>query len=284
MQAIPIIIRKLETDDLAAAMGLSSAEGWNQTESDWKFLIEDPQNICVAAVSDGKVVGTTVALDYAGKLAWIGMVLVNKACRGKGISKLLLQYVFENYKGAMKLDATTYGEPVYRKFGFLPEYTISRMVNTKTESTLTPPELIPQPVSVKFLSHIRSLDGIVFGTERKKLMKYLLQLYPQKGWVLLNGDRFEGFVLGRDGYRYHHIGPVIATDTGHAITLIAQALQQLATQAVVIDVLSDKKELIQVLQHHGFVEQRQFVRMYKEQNPFPGNTGLLYAIAGPEFG
>lgn len=284
MQTIAITLRTLQAEDIGAAMELSVAEGWNQTENDWNFLLRDEHNICVAAINNGKIIGTTIALDYPGKLAWIGMVLVNKAYRGKGISKLLLQDVLRKYKNAMKLDATALGEPVYRKFGFLPEYTISRMVNTKLANTFTQIQHSVRPASAMFHSHIQALDGIIFGAERVKLVKYLLQQYPQKGWILLDDNRFEGFVLGRDGFRYHHIGPVVAISTEHAEILISQAMQKLVGQPAVIDVLSDKKELLQFLQNNGFVEQRQFVRMFKEKNHFAGKPELLYAIAGPEFG
>lgn len=284
MQTTPITIRKLQIEDLETALALSTDASWNQTAQDWKFLLEDSRNICVAAVSAEGVVGTTIALDYDGKLAWIGMVLVNKAYRGRGISKLLLQYVFDNYKAALKLDATALGEPVYTKLGFLPEYTIARMVNPKLEHTLRVGDMVAQPLSPKQLTHIREFDAIVSGVQRKNLLKYFYGQYPHKSWILLDVNRVDGFTLGRDGCRYHHIGPVLATSTQHAIALVSQALQPLVGQAVVIDVPTDKKELIQFLQSNGFTEQRQFKRMYKEQNPFPGNPDFLFAIAGPEFG
>jgi hypothetical protein len=34
----------------------------------------------------------------------------------------------------------------------------------------------------------------------------------------------------------------------------------------------------------GFVKQRHFIRMYRNDNPYPGISGNHYLIAGPEFG
>lgn len=277
-------LRPLQTDDMKAAMELSATEGWNQTAQDWKFLLEDPQNISVAAVAGDKVVGTTVALNYNGQLAWIGMVLVNKAYRGKGISKFLLQHVFESCKAAMKLDATALGEPVYRKFGFLPEYTILRMVNTHVANIRNDHNDLPRQALSKHFASIISLDETALGIKREKLIAYYMQQYPDKAWVLEENNGIEGFVLGRAGYRYHHIGPVVAATTSQAILLLKKALAQLPGQPVVIDVPVDKKEVIQMLQELDFVEQRQFIRMYRNKNPFAGNVSKLFAIAGPEFG
>ncbi len=281
---IECYLRPLRTDDRKAAMELSAEAGWNQTAQDWDFLLEDPQNISVAAVAGNKIIGTTVALDYAGQLAWIGMVLVNKAYRGKGVSKLLLQYIFENCKAAMKLDATAWGEPVYRKFGFLPEYTILRMVNTSVANISIHHVDLPRQALSKDLSAIISLDETVLGTKREKLVAYYMQQYPGKAWMLEESNGIEGFALGRTGYRYHHIGPIVATTASQAILLLKQALAQLSGQPVVIDVPVDKKEVIQMLQELDFVKQRQFTRMYRNKNPFAGKVNRLFAIAGPEFG
>jgi GNAT superfamily N-acetyltransferase len=277
-------LRPLQTNDMKAAMELSAEAGWNQTAQDWVFLLEAPQNISIAAVSGDRIIGTTVALNYAGQLAWIGMVLVKNAYRGKGVSKLLLQYIFENCKAAMKLDATALGEPVYRKFGFLPEYTISRMVSTSAVNIFTDHDGFPRQALSKHFSGIVSLDEIALGIKREKLIAYYMQQYPGKAWVLEENNGIEGFVLGRAGYRYHHIGPIVAATGEQATALLKQALSKLAGQPVVVDVPVDKKEMIQMLRELNFVEQRQFIRMYRDKNPFAGNISNLFAIAGPEFG
>ena len=68
-------IKPLLPRDIGQAMELSNAEGWNQTKADWELLVQNHQNICLAAVSDGKIVGTATAINYSGDVAWIGMVL-----------------------------------------------------------------------------------------------------------------------------------------------------------------------------------------------------------------
>lgn len=283
MQKETVILRVMEPADIAGAMELSVAAGWNQTADDWRFLIEDKQNSCVAAIHNDKVIGTTIVLDYEGKLGWVGMVLVHTDHRGKGISRRLLQYVTEQYNPALKLDATALGEPVYRKFDFEHEYTIARMVNTRV-GDITGCLNDTIPASRPHFAGMIALDAEAFGTGRKKLIAYLMEQYPGKAWVLEQNGRVEGFALGRAGYRYHHIGPVVAPTTEQAETLITRALQQLRGQPAVIDVLCDKRMLIEKLKDCGFVEQRQFIRMYRIQNPFPGNIARLFAIAGPEFG
>jgi hypothetical protein len=52
----------------------------------------------------------------------------------------------------------------------------------------------------------------------------------------------------------------------------------------VVDVLNDKKQLINWLNAFGFRSQRHFVRMYLDANPLPGRPENQYLICGPEFG
>ncbi len=76
MKKTAFILRPMELSDIGSAMKLLNTEGWNQTEKEWKLLIENPENVCMVAESDNKVIGTTTAINYSNQVAWIGMVLV----------------------------------------------------------------------------------------------------------------------------------------------------------------------------------------------------------------
>jgi GNAT superfamily N-acetyltransferase len=279
-------VRPLQLDDISSAMNLSNAEGWNQTERDWKLFIEDSQNICLAVEHDKKIIGTTTAINYSNQIAWIGMVLVNKDYRGQGISKLLLTDIFEKLKDfkSIKLDATPAGQKVYEKFDFKDEYLIARMTTASVNPLQNEQHELIQRVEEKNIEDIVALDGIVFGTGRFQLINFLIKEYPHKAWQLRRNDVITGFALGRDGSRYHQIGPVVASNDDDAKILIIKALSELNNQPVVVDVLYDKGNLIHWLSSLGFVEQRHFIRMYKKENPLQGDISKQYLVCGPEFG
>ena len=280
-------LRELRMQDISKAKLLSDAEPWNQTEEDWALLIKNPQNICMCAIEGDRIIGTATAIAYARDIAWIGMVLVEKSYRGRGISKMLLKSLFEQLKmfGSIKLDATPAGQLVYRGLGFKDEYLINRMTN------LSAPD-IPDAyeagntgiVQGKDIPEIIEYDRKVFGADRQQLINYLIETYPQKARVLKKNGHIIAFALGRDGARFHHIGPVMASSTEDAKLLINDALRELQGQPVVVDVPDDKKELIGWLNNLGFVKQRHFIRMYQNQNPYPGTPEKQYLICGPEFG
>jgi GNAT superfamily N-acetyltransferase len=122
-------IRRIKRTDLPDAMRLKDQEGWNQTRKDWLFLMEE-DHICLVADYRGMVVATTAAAVYVGETAWVGMVLVDPAYRGMGISKKLLNRLVNDLSEVKNigLDATEAGKRVYEKLGFVEEYSILRMV------------------------------------------------------------------------------------------------------------------------------------------------------------
>src|SRR5436305_10546501 len=95
MEKISFTLRPMQLRDIEQGMQLSTDEGWNQTEKDWKLLIETPGNICLVAEIRNKIIGTTTAINYSNEIAWIGMVLVDRNYRGFGVSKSLLTNILE---------------------------------------------------------------------------------------------------------------------------------------------------------------------------------------------
>ena len=287
MSNAAFILRPMQPGDIEAAMKLSNAEGWNQLEKDWKLLIENPENVTLLAQTDNKIIGTTTAINYENRVAWIGMVLVDKEYRGQGVSKLLITNILKKLETckSIKLDATSLGEKVYKNFDFKYEYLIARMANTSIKNLgSSDDEGLTEPIQSNHIQEIIALDEIVFGANRSPLIKSVVNEYPNKAWLLKRNNRITGFVLGRDGYKYHHIGPVEASNIIDAKILITRALKNLVDQPVVMDVLSDKEDILHWLNSIGFKKQRDFIRMYRNENPFPGITDKHYLIFGPEFG
>jgi len=287
MTKTDFIVRPMQPGDIVRGMNLSNAEGWNQTEEDWKLLVQNPQNICLLAECNQKIIGTTTAMNYANQVAWIGMVLVDKEYRGQGVSKLLLTSILKKLESfaSIKLDATPVGQQVYKKFDFENEYLISRLVTGSMKNlSFNDDTVFAESIQLKDIEEVIAFDEHVFGTNRRPLIKSLIQRYPHKAWLLKRNNSIAGFALGREGNKYHQVGPVVGSTINDVQILIRKALKKLNNQPVVVDVLCDKEDLINWLTSIGFTMQRHFVRMYKKENSFPGVVNEQYLICGPEFG
>lgn len=278
-------IRDLLAGDLDQAMSLSVNEGWNQTENDWKFVIGDPDVTAIAALHNGVIIGTATAIVYKNKVAWIGMVLVEKSFRGQGIGRMLLTNILGRLKnvGSVKLDATQAGYPLYQKAGFLDEYQVFRMINPGIKDILVQCTGIIN-IDPEGFREVRDFDKTNFGADRSVVLNNFYNNYSSKAFLLKKDGMLRGYILGRDGRKFNYLGPVCASSTADAISLISEALKQLANQPVALDVPEDKSELIKWLESAGFEKQRYFVRMYLRSNTHSGQVENQYLISGPEFG
>lgn len=281
-------LRKLEFRDIEQAIQLSEAENWNQTEKEWELLIGNPQNICLAATLGDKVIGTATAINYENKVAWIGMVIVDKEYRGQKISNMLLSNLIESFGEStlLKLDATPAGQPVYQKFGFTDEYLVYRftaMAVLKNDIHFEA-GISVEMASLENLEELTEYDKQIFGADRKQLIEFLIRSFPEKAWVIRRNGRINGIALGRKGARFHHIGPVFALNSELAKILILKSLESIENQPAVLDVPEYKAELTDWLVTFGFTKQRHFVRMCRNENACAELPENQFLICGPEFG
>lgn len=280
-------IRPMITNDLRQAISLSNSEGWNQTEKDWKLLLENSLNICIVAEYNNNVIGTTTALKHSNQVAWIGMVLVDKSFRGRGVGKMLLTNIIGALKNveSIKLDATPEGLPLYQKLGFIDEHKIYRMINPSLQSFKNQAfDYGVANIDNESFSDVLKLDIRIFGTARTYLLQTLLGNYPWKAYLIKKNKKLDGYMFGRDGVRFNYIGPVFAFSHNSARILISKALESLDNKPVALDILQDKEGLIKWLEMSGFVKQRYFVRMSLKSNSYRGLIKYQYLIGGPEFG
>src|SRR5664279_1383208 len=119
-------LRAMTTEDIASGLRLCRASGWNQLEEDWRLFVESPGSGALL-LTDSDVVGTAAYLRYD-TLAWIAMMLVDPAHRGAGLGAQLLTGALAALADAdcVGLDATPAGGPLYRKFGFVGDYSLAR--------------------------------------------------------------------------------------------------------------------------------------------------------------
>jgi GNAT superfamily N-acetyltransferase len=280
-------IREMLKSDMEGLMRLKDAEGWNQTPGDWELLIGYKDSVNLVSEVDNKIVGSITAINYSDTVAWIGMMLVDKEYRGRGISKLLLNETIGKLEGcnSIKLDATPAGRPVYKKIGFLDELTLFRMTNPSVVK-LMPGDFgkEAEPVTPERIPDIIEFDKAVFGASRKELMMSLYNNSPELAWVIYEDNAVSGFCLGRAGTRFKQIGPVYASTEEGAKTLIGSALRSIEGEACAVDIHGDKPEMEEWLTQAGFTTQRPFDRMYLNENPHPGRVKMQYLISGPELG
>jgi len=262
-------------EDIPGGLRLSRAAGWNQLEEDWRLAIDAPSESWVAE-RDGVIIGTSALVRY-GSLAWVAMMLVDPAERRTGLGTRLLAEALAASGGdaCVGLDATPAGEPLYRRAGFLDGHTLVRAKIT-VDATRFEGTGQARPMQTADLEAACRMDCESIGADRRRLLESLLERAPECAWIVPG----RGFCLGRPGFRYHQLGPVVAEDRDTARELVASCLARLGGRTFAIDVPQADDALLAWLRDVGFIEERPFLRMFL-RGGLPARH--LYAICGPEF-
>lgn len=281
-----ISYRAMSGDDIPAGLRLCRMAHWNQTARDWELFLALSPGGSRVAVRDGRVIGTVATVRYEDRFSWIGMVLVDTAERGQGIGARLMTEAIEILKDmpSIRLDATPAGHAVYRKLDFIDEYRLSRMeaadLRPDTSSAANP----ARPMTPYDLPSIAEFDRRVFGACRRRTLDWMLAGAPEYAWIVEQNGLVSGYALGRHGFNFAHIGPVIARDRETAQYLVSICISRAAGKKIILDIPRHNEQWTGWLESIGFREQRPFIRMYRGINHSPGLPEYRFAILGPEFG
>lgn len=279
---IDVQFRAMKQSDIPSAMRLTRDAGWNQTDADWRRLLDASPDACFVAVLKDDLAGTVTTVTYEGKLSWIGMVLVDARQRGQGIGTKLLEKAIAHLDGlgvpSLKLDATPAGRPLYEKLGFCREYDIERWILRRS---VVANKLLP---AVPNLDKVLARDRAVFGADRTRLLISLSQAAPHFTLTACLNSEIEGYAFGRRGSLADHLGPWIATSEGIAAKLLDEFLQRSERDLVFVDSVTVTPLARELLKSRGFTLQRPLTRMYRGRNDSAGQPHLVRAILGPEFG
>ena len=279
-----LVLRAMTTEDIAGGLRLCRASGWNQLEEDWRLFIESPGSGGLLVERDGNVLGTAAYMRYDA-LAWIAMMLVDPAERGAGLGGQLLGEALAALADApcVGLDATPAGEPLYRRFGFVEDYSLVRIKATIDSAPFPDPAGSARRMLQSDLAAVCAWDRELFGADRGRVLAALFERAPECAWMANDAAGVKGYTFGRPGYRYHQLGPVVAADGGTARDMVTGCLSQLGGRVFAMDVPLLDGEWLDFLKSSGFVEERRFVRMFLRGHIHPGIPARQYAICGPEF-
>jgi GNAT superfamily N-acetyltransferase len=275
-------IRAMTPLDLALGLRLKAQAGWNQTEADWRRVLELEPSGCFVAEWDGTPVGTTATCVF-GHIAWVSMVLVDEAWRGRGIGTALLQHALawldERGVKSIRLDATPLGRPVYEKLGFVAEHTLARYAGT-----VPPLESVwaVAPARPEHLEGMLRLDRGVTATNRAKLLTRLYREAPESWRVVSFAGGGSGFIGMRPGATALHVGPCVASPDVGAL-LLQDVLHRHTGTPVYLDIPTSNQRATRFVEALGLTVQRHLLRMSRGVRVVE-RLDELWAGFGPEKG
>jgi len=281
-----LTIRLMHVRDIPTGLHLCRLNRWNQIEEDWRAFLGSPDGGGWLAEREGTAVGTVTFLRYGRCLSWLSMMLVHPDTRRAGIGTRLMDAALGALAGetCVRLDATSLGEPLYRRFGFSGEYELVRAKVAAPSGRFGPlPENV-RPMGTHDLAEVFTRDCIVFGADRSMLLASFYHRAPDLAWTMHRGETLLGYCFGRPGYLYRQLGPVVAEDAAVARDIVSHCLAGQPSEDLAMDVPRAARGWIAWLESVGFTVERPFLRMCRGRNQCPGLAAHQFAIAGPEFG
>jgi GNAT superfamily N-acetyltransferase len=283
--------------DLEYGLRLSRASGWNQTLADWRLLLALGAGLFRVGVEDGRVVACGGAVRYGAAVAWICMILVDPARRGRGLGTRAFDEVLLCLREAgtrerprcVGLDATPAGRAIYLQRGFVDGPGLVRMVaeagplGEAIARAPAGPAPGVRPLLESDLPAVLAHDREVFGADRSLVLREALASAPRLARVASEGGRVRGYCLGRHGDHSDHVGPVVADGLALARDLVAACAPRPGGRPVIVDARAEPT-WTGALEALGFRAQRPFTRMYLGGvPPASARPSLEPAVRGPEF-
>jgi len=113
------IVTPLRLQDLPFLLGLSQEAGWGHTEGDWRTALHCGQGYGHRC-QQGTLISCVNVTAYGASFAALGMVIVAKSHRSRGLGSRLIQHVLKNNPTHRRiaLIAGVRTEPFYHQFGF----------------------------------------------------------------------------------------------------------------------------------------------------------------------
>lgn len=282
-----IRIRSMTEADVAFGLQLGQQSGWNQTPADWfRMLYLDPDG-CFVAEKDGVAVGTTCTCRF-GSVAWVAMVLVEAARRGQGIGTALMRHALDHLDkheiATIRLDATPLGEPVYRKLGFVAEYSLERWDGVLPAGS--EPEAVEasrvEAGTQEWLPRLVEFDRAITGTDRKGFLHRLAEEYPQELRILTRQGKVHGYLMARPGRLAWFLGPCRANPQAGR-WLLDDAARRHAGQRVFLDIPESNAAARRWANERGLTVQRKLLRMVRGRRILD-DPERIWTSSGPEKG
>ena len=228
----PDIVRPLSVQDLPDCLALTRSAHWNQHADDWSLMLRIGQGWGVelpdpAGQGSPVLAASAVALPFRhgsiSDFAWISMVLVLPAFRGRGLATRLMQTAigWARAQGlGVVLDATPQGMPVYARLGMAPHWSFHRY-RRPARPFEAPTTLASRPIADADWPTILATDRQAFGGCRAALLRDLAARKPTLARIVVDiYGRLKGYGFGRNGHEAVQIGPLWADDDASAATLL----------------------------------------------------------------
>jgi ribosomal protein S18 acetylase RimI-like enzyme len=108
---------------------------------------------------------------------------------------------------------------------------------------------------VSDLDQVFRLDELSFGADRSFFISRRLEIYPELSYVMMDGEKVSGFILGRSGEDWVSAGPwVMSDDAKNPMELLNSFALPLGDRPISIGILATNQQACDLVRSLGFME------------------------------
>jgi GNAT superfamily N-acetyltransferase len=238
------------------------------------FCRLQPDGIFLAC-NNGVPAGMVATILYP-EYAYVGLMGIHQDFQRRGLGVALMEHVLSWVKDRniplVKLDASSAGQPLYEKLGFVPLDEVCvyqrQIGNLYAQRPKGIQLLTPQNLDLVTASDIQA-----FGADRNRLLRTLLETYPERAF--LSQDE-SGHVNGYLFCQEKRIGPWIMNENSEAEKLLAAAMNLPYPGAISVIVPAKNHDGASLLQRNGFQIVRANRHMAYGSVPIMGHRGKVF--------
>ena len=274
-------LRAFEPGDVEFALAQKVREGWAVNRQRFEvYPVHDPDG-CFIAVDDGRPVGM-VTTTWFGQSGWIGNLIVDPDCRGRGIGRALMEHGLDRLRSrgaaTVRLEGDPPGIPLYRSLGFVDEFESRRLALAGPSARRTPREPGVETMSDRHLDEVAALAAEIFGADRRRFLELVLAC-TEIAVVRRRGGGIVGSLMAVPTDRGLRVGPCVARSPSDVRPLVAEAVSASAGRQVLIGVPSPNTEALGMLGAMGFEERPSSMRMRLGPAIAVGDPAGVFAIS-----
>jgi ribosomal protein S18 acetylase RimI-like enzyme len=271
-------IRLLAPADLDFAVAQSEREGWTTSRAWFEALLAHDPDGCFIAEVDGERVGLATTTRFAAT-GWIGNLIVMPGHRRSGLGSRVFGHCLDGLRASgaatVRLEADPPGVNIYRRFGFVDEFTSLRF-RVRATGVTAPPRVVP--LGAAALPEIARCDLPAFGDDRGRLLGLLVER-AEAAFEVPGGDGLAGYALVITTLGGVHVGPLVADEPQVAAGLLAACLASAAGRIVTIDVPEPNRDAVRLVRELGFEETAPCLRMVWGERRAAGDPSRNFALA-----
>lgn len=260
-------------------------EGWNPGLSDLRLMYALQAEAFIGLKQQGQLVAGGAIMSYGGRFGFMGLFIVSKPCRGRGLGRALWHHRRDMLRSRLHpgasigMDGVLDMVPFYARGGFEMsgrDVRFQGIAAGRPRAECVPLREVPWPALVAF-------DRLHVPAPRDDFLRAWLSAPGSTGLAVMTDGTLRGYAFARPAQQGYKIGPLFAADPMSAQALLDQISWLLSGEQVQLDVPEGHAGAVEMARRQGWEPVFSCARMYLGARPdLP--LDQIYGVTSFEFG